>query len=601
MEDVSDAPPTCNLDCAQLCAFRSFAICTSQVLMTPGARVVFCSSLGAPILHCLVALHFVFLKLSDAFSAIQLVAQCRSDTSTHYEVVARYKELTGASVRYVTRAKELDWMYDVPAAHYICADGTSAALFEFSPVPGRDVLTLHYMSDPPAHPPLPPRLPSISTTLALDHDREGVPTSVVGSQNEVQLVAGNSLVAVSSNCPENSLVEVVLVGGSKQGDVVDAESCVAPVLVGGMPKRRRDSDQNDDDRTPLASSTARGSGEAQESRGADKRERRVHIRPGHVESLDWPRWVRPVPVADDFHIEVQIQSQPAVRIRVPNTSRAMLEECIAEHLGTLHRWLAFTWVGSQVAVEWAALSPGRRPALAVRSELQRAVARFLSRTTSQRGRRALLRVRTLAFGLRSTRRAGITMVTRTNPGFVQLINRLAAQALPGATFQAFAIVIHGSVPLHTDVMNKPSSLIHLLSWQAGSCWIEVCTGATKAFTTRRDHPDRDTKGVNIDLRRAGVSFYAAKCHAISVPGDALTSTIVFYTTRRAPDVRDTRRLQRLGFPLPEQFRPRVAPDPQVGVVDDEQAGEHQTADMVVEATECGAHESEEERDTAFHF
>eukprot|EP00971_Amphidinium_carterae_P245391 4873055-Amphidinium_carterae.1 len=96
------------------------------------------------------------------------------------------------------------------------------------------------------------------------------------------------------------------------------------------------------------------------------------------------------------------------------------------------------------------------------------------------------------------------MVTRTNPGFVKLINRLAAHAIPGATYQSFAIVTHGSVPLHTDVMNKPSSLIHLLSWQPGSCWIEACTGTTKPFTTQRNHPDRDTKGVNIDLRRAGI-------------------------------------------------------------------------------------------------
>eukprot|EP00971_Amphidinium_carterae_P344655 6485166-Amphidinium_carterae.1 len=141
-------------------------------------------------------------------------------------------------------------------------------------------------------------------------------------------------------------------------------------------------------------------------------------------------------------MEVTLQGQPARVIRTPDMSRDMMEAALAEHLGLWRQWLTFRWDGTNVSIDWAANSPAT--ALDARARLREVLSSFLSRTSASHRRSTVLRARTLIFGLRSTRKAGITLLTRAYPDFVQEVNHLVSQIVPQATYQAMAVVKHRS-------------------------------------------------------------------------------------------------------------------------------------------------------------
>eukprot|EP00971_Amphidinium_carterae_P252361 5010215-Amphidinium_carterae.1 len=179
--------------------------------------------------------------------------------------------------------------------------------------------------------------------------------------------------------------------------------------------------------------------------------------------------------------------------------------------------------------------------------LREVVQGFQARSTTAFRRRALEKVKTYSFGLRATRKAGVSVITREHADFVLMVNHLVQELIPHATYNAFAIVVHADVVRHIDAMNHPESLIHMMSWSRGQVWVQAATG-TKQHGSNQDMEVGGIGGIEFSLDRGLISIPARSCHAITVEGPLKAKTLVLYTTRRAPSNALRMQLMDLGFP-----------------------------------------------------
>eukprot|EP00971_Amphidinium_carterae_P330713 6463879-Amphidinium_carterae.3 len=521
---------------------------SNPVLGLEGVEILHFSSSAQQLLDCLV--HLSRLTRSDMDWAWHcgLVAELTQHASGVAEAVQLFRAGTRASVRLVSSPSDLDWRYGVPESYYLVVFNDVTSLFSYTPPLGSSTI-VRSRSDisPTVH-------FSPVDERAGESNEEIVPTSTSSSFSPLgrgvvqvtkvralatELTAELALEKVRSGL--NVVVdnyhldkidsgmfqinlELKLEWRRSRPEVDNLVEIVAgqagQPLVGGVRKR------------PASCSTA------STTVVAVRRDSQVDT---PAPQLSLPRWRRSGGGIDDIVIQVSVTGQPWRKLKVPDESREFLEQLIADHLAVVRHWLQFEWDHLHVGVYWSCGSPEWK--LKLSSELYDKISWFVDRSRFTLRRSSMQKVRTLSFGYRSTRKAGLTALTGAHPTFVKQINAMVAVLAPGVTYQSFAVVVHGSVPPHVDGMNSPESLIHVISGSEGWIWIESITGADAGISV----PDR--KGVVLALNRGVISFPASRRHEIKVAEGAMAQSLVLYTTRRVPDDNECHLLRRLGFPL----------------------------------------------------
>eukprot|EP00971_Amphidinium_carterae_P256214 5087039-Amphidinium_carterae.1 len=290
--------------------------------------------------------------------------------------------------------------------------------------------------------------------------------------------------------------------------------------------------------------------------------------------LRWPEWNSArMDDADENEISVRLPNGEVVEVRVHMQDKDGVEDLLAGHLAVDRSWLSFHWRHNSIEIAWSSTAPCWKASTV--NALREVVQGFQARQSTAFRRRALEKVKTYSFGLRATRKAGISKITREHADFVCLVNHLAQAIMPYATYNAFAIVVHASVRRHVDSMNHPDSLIHMLSWTQGQVWVQTDTGVKKR--ARGESAEEDAVcGNEHALNRGVVTIPARSAHEITVEGPLKAKTLVLYTTRRPPTSVQQKDLLDLGFPplahqkakrrsrvQPQEESARVVPEVQV--------------------------------------
>eukprot|EP00971_Amphidinium_carterae_P132792 2629952-Amphidinium_carterae.1 len=152
------------------------------------------------------------------------------------------------------------------------------------------------------------------------------------------------------------------------------------------------------------------------------------------------------------------------------------------------------------------------------------------------------RVRALVAGLRATRAFGVTQATHNQSRKVREVNTCVRQMLPNACYLAFAVVVHRSVPIHQDLMDRKGEWSFTIAKRESSLWIEDVCGDHELVWS-----GRHVCGRIHDMSRRWCAFNPLRAHAVT--SDGLVKTLVLYTPERVPTQEHRQQLLDVGFPV----------------------------------------------------
>eukprot|EP00971_Amphidinium_carterae_P169646 3361274-Amphidinium_carterae.1 len=268
-------------------------------------------------------------------------------------------------------------------------------------------------------------------------------------------------------------------------------------------------------------------------------------------AVHWPEW-RYAGVDDTRCLHVSTTAGPPYEILVPEQwTTVEVERVIAYHIAASPDWLEFTWVGTDVSVEYSHSFP--RTSSPVGQELSR---QFEQMPTSSRRRRNATAGKEVILGHRGSRGRGLTKYTQVNQEAVRALIAAINDMVPAVMFNAVAMVHHTSTPTHRDVMNHPHhDMIVIPQSDSTSAWmwIESSTGASALW-----FEEQQVYGSWIPLDRT-LSFAASAAH--QVHADHQCATLVLYTTARMPKRAHLQQLAALNFPLSFEELTSLADDP----------------------------------------
>eukprot|EP00971_Amphidinium_carterae_P188255 3736793-Amphidinium_carterae.1 len=240
--------------------------------------------------------------------------------------------------------------------------------------------------------------------------------------------------------------------------------------------------------------------------------------------IKWPAWnITRMETEGENEVSVHLPNGEIVVAQVHAQDKDEAENLLARHLALDRSWLSFYWGHRSIEVTWSSAAPCWN--VSTVNALREVVQGFQAGWSIAFRRRALEKVKTYSFGLRATRKAGISKITREQADFVLIVNHMAQALLPFATYNAFAIVAHANVKRHVDSMNHPDSFIHMLSWTQGQVWVQTSTGVKQRVRGESGEEDA-VRGNEHALNRGVLTIPASSAHEITVEGPSKAKTLV---------------------------------------------------------------------------
>eukprot|EP00971_Amphidinium_carterae_P341125 6479771-Amphidinium_carterae.2 len=267
--------------------------------------------------------------------------------------------------------------------------------------------------------------------------------------------------------------------------------------------------------------------------------------------LFWPPWRLAGDEETTIPLHVTVGLAPPEEICIPALwTKDESERAFASHLALRVEWLDFTWVESDVSIELSLDFPV--PHLDAWHQLHAAVSAM---PPSARRRRNLTMGSETILGHRASRRRGLTSYTTQHEAEVASLVSAVNALIPGATYNAIALVAHSTTPTHRDTTNDPLCEMYIIphgpaiqSWM----WIESTTGcALLPFELQ------EVSGSWFPLNRI-LCFAASLAHKVHSEEDC--ASLVLYRTARVPKRAHLTHLAQLGFPLSIAELERMAED-----------------------------------------
>eukprot|EP00971_Amphidinium_carterae_P351087 6491904-Amphidinium_carterae.1 len=253
----------------------------------------------------------------------------------------------------------------------------------------------------------------------------------------------------------------------------------------------------------------------------------------------WPVWSLPFDEAT-VQIHVTVGHAVPVDVDVPSTwSRSEIERAFAAHVAAKHEWIDFTWIDSDVCLEYSMQYPHLDSV-----EGQALRAQFFAMPAMQGHRRSLTSSYETILGHQATHGRGLTSYTHAHLDAVRILVSCVTTFLPSAVFNAVALVRHASTQVHIDRMNDSMSDMIVVPQDVPEdawFWIESSTGSSAV-----QMDEQPVFGAWFPYNRI-LCFSSAMAH--QVQAQSLCSSIVLYRTERVPWRVHVKQLVDLDFPL----------------------------------------------------
>ena len=197
------------------------------------------------------------------------------------------------------------------------------------------------------------------------------------------------------------------------------------------------------------------------------------------------------------------------QLYVPSdSSRETIEQQLAAHVGYRSDWLTIHWQDPRnVSVTPNDQSPR------LTTTLKQHLASLVQGITPTSSDRALLGLKDIYLGHRATRSRGITVATQKYAQSLRRLNAALKQLLPGATWNAVGLLLHGDIGVHVD--DIATHVSYALTITAGTSAFKYTSPTTQQLRTTE----------------VGV-FDPTRAHGVFVSRRVFTLST--YTTRRAP-------------------------------------------------------------------
>eukprot|EP00971_Amphidinium_carterae_P165797 3286271-Amphidinium_carterae.2 len=224
-------------------------------------------------------------------------------------------------------------------------------------------------------------------------------------------------------------------------------------------------------------------------------------------------------------LHVSVGKQAPITICVPTDwSSDLIEDALLQHVGAQRSWVDFTWVGSDLHVEYSAGAPSLKGDTA-----ERLLALFQSLPRAASHRRALSRTTEVIIGHRASRLPGISAFTQAQPEYSCEVVKAVSDVVPDATFNAIALVSHSNSPAHRDGFNSDELSMFLLPQAVSDTawlWFEATHG-----TAEVEVDGEVLLGSWVPYNKV-YCFPGTRAHQIDSAEDI--GTVVLYSTARVP-------------------------------------------------------------------